>query len=100
MGNVAAVIGGKFVNMKNEKEDPVKALSRGIIATAIISMIFYVILLLLSFPKGSWLLIICAAIGLALGISTYFIVNYYTSSRFRPVKNVIKTVLNIKYKKI
>lgn len=90
-GNVAGILGGYFTKMKEKDVDPIRAFARGLIYTSIFDIAFFFILSLLSFGKGWWLLFTSGAIGVFLGLSTYFIVNYYTSSRHRPVKDLIKS---------
>lgn len=91
LGLLAAIIGSYFVKMKREDTEPIKAFTRGLTATSIFCVIFFFILTLLSFGDVWWLLFICSVFGICLGISTYFIVAFYTSSQYRPVKEIIKS---------
>ncbi len=91
LGILAAIIGSYFVKMKDEDSDPIKAFTRGLTFTSICCLIFFLILTLISFGGAWWLLFICSVFGIFLGISTYFIVAFYTSSRYRPVKEIIKS---------
>ncbi|MFX1358065.1 MAG: sodium-translocating pyrophosphatase [Promethearchaeota archaeon] len=90
-GNLAGILGGYFTKMKDKDTDPIKAFARGLIFASIFDILFFFILSILSFGKGWWLLFASGVIGVFLGLSTYFIVNYYTSSRYRPVKDLIKS---------
>ncbi len=90
LGNIASIIGGHFAKMKNTDKSPIKAFARGLSITALMSILFFFILTWVSFGTGWWLLFLCGILGILLGISTYFLVDYYTSSRYGPVKNVIK----------
>ncbi|MHA1273323.1 MAG: sodium-translocating pyrophosphatase [Promethearchaeota archaeon] len=90
IGNFATMIGSYFIKMKDENSDPMKAFGRGLIITASIIILCFLILCVISFGDGWWLLFICAIFGIFMGLSSYFIVNYYTSSKFRPVKEVIR----------
>jgi K(+)-stimulated pyrophosphate-energized sodium pump len=90
LGNIAGMIGGYFVKVKEKDKSPIAAFARSLTATAIINIIFFLILTPICFHTGWLFLFICSILGILLGLSTYFIVDYYTSSRYRPVKDVIK----------
>ncbi|MFX1495220.1 MAG: sodium-translocating pyrophosphatase [Promethearchaeota archaeon] len=90
LGNIAGIIGGHFTKIKDTDKDPFSAFTRSLTITSILCLLFFFILTLVCFDIGWWLLFICSVLGILLGSSTYFIVNYYTSSKFRPVKDVIK----------
>ncbi|MFX0009274.1 MAG: sodium-translocating pyrophosphatase [Candidatus Hermodarchaeota archaeon] len=90
LGNVAGMIGGHFVKIKEKDKSPIAAFARSLVATAIINIVIFFILSVICFQTGWLFLFFCSAIGIGLGLSTYFIVDYYTSSRYRPVKDVIK----------
>ncbi|MFX0008561.1 MAG: sodium-translocating pyrophosphatase [Candidatus Hermodarchaeota archaeon] len=90
-GNMAGIFGGYFVKIKEKDKSPIAAFARSLVATAIFNIIFFLILTLISFPIGWYYLFICSLLGIFLGLSTYSIVDYYTSSRYKPVKNVIKS---------
>jgi K(+)-stimulated pyrophosphate-energized sodium pump len=88
-GNIAGIFGGFFVKIKETDKSPIAAFARSLIATAAFNIIFFLILTLISFPTGWYYLFICSVLGIFLGLSTYYIVDYYTSSRYKPVKHVI-----------
>jgi K(+)-stimulated pyrophosphate-energized sodium pump len=91
LGNIAGIFGGFFVKIKEKDKSPIAAFARSLIATAIFNVIFFLILTLISFPVGWYYLFICSILGILLGLSTYYIVDYYTSSRYKPVKRVIQS---------
>jgi K(+)-stimulated pyrophosphate-energized sodium pump len=91
LGNIAGIFGGFFVKIKEKDKSPITAFARSLIITAIFNVIFFLILTLICFQSGWLFLFICSILGILLGLSTYFIVDYYTSSRYKPVKNVIKS---------
>ncbi|MFX1479539.1 MAG: sodium-translocating pyrophosphatase [Promethearchaeota archaeon] len=91
LGNIAGIFGGFFVKIKEKDKSPIAAFARSLIATAIFNIIFFLILTLISFPKGWYYLFTCSVLGIFLGLSTYYIVDYYTSSRYKPVKHIIKS---------
>jgi K(+)-stimulated pyrophosphate-energized sodium pump len=89
LGNFAGIFGGFFVNIKEKDKSPIAAFARSLIATAVFNIIFFLFLTLISFPSGWYYLFICSVLGIILGLSTYYIVDYYTSSRYKPVKHII-----------
>ncbi|MFX1497617.1 MAG: sodium-translocating pyrophosphatase [Promethearchaeota archaeon] len=91
LGNIGGIFGGFFVKIKEKDKSPIAAFARSLIATAIFNIIFFLILTLISFPIGWYYLFTCSVLGIFLGLSTYYIVDYYTSSRYKPVKHVIKS---------
>ncbi|MFX1380102.1 MAG: sodium-translocating pyrophosphatase [Promethearchaeota archaeon] len=91
LGNISGILGGFFVKIKKKDKSPIKAFARSLSATALINIIFFLILTLICFQLGWLFLFISSILGVVLGLSTYFIVDYYTSSRYKPVKNVIKS---------
>lgn len=91
LGNVAGIMGGFFVKIKEKDKSPIAAFARSLSATAVINIIFFLILTLICFQTGWQFLFLSSILGIVLGLSTYFIVDYYTSSRYRPVKNIIKS---------
>jgi K(+)-stimulated pyrophosphate-energized sodium pump len=91
LGNIAGIFGGFFVKIKKNDKSPIAAFARSLIATAVFNIIFFLILTLVSFPTGWYYLFICSVLGIFLGLSTYYIVDYYTSSRYKPVKHVIQS---------
>ena len=90
LGNIAGMIGGHFVKIKEKDKSPIAAFARSLVVTAVINIGFFFILSVICFQTGWLFLFFCSVIGIGLGLSTYFIVDYYTSSRYRPVKEVIK----------
>ncbi|MBN1800569.1 MAG: sodium-translocating pyrophosphatase [Candidatus Lokiarchaeota archaeon] len=90
LGNLASVFGGYFVKMKKSDKSPITAFARGLSITAGLNIIIFLVMTLTCFNDGWLYLFLSALIGIALGLSTYFIVDYYTSSRYKPVKEVIK----------
>ncbi|MFX1457127.1 MAG: sodium-translocating pyrophosphatase [Promethearchaeota archaeon] len=91
LGNLAGILGGFFVKIKPKDKSPIKAFARGLSVTAIVNAIFFLLLTSICFRTGWLFLFISSILGIFLGLSTYFIVDYYTSSRYRPVKNIIKS---------
>jgi K(+)-stimulated pyrophosphate-energized sodium pump len=89
-GNIAGIFGGHFVNIKKKDKSPIAAFARSLIYTAFFNIISFLVLTIICFQTGWLYLFICAVLGIGLGLSTYFIVDYYTSSRYKPVKGIIK----------
>jgi K(+)-stimulated pyrophosphate-energized sodium pump len=87
-GIIASMIGILSVKT-NDKEDPMKALSRGYYVTAILAMIGF-------FIASRWLLggeyyfnfFLCGLIGVLTSVAFVVITIYYTDYRYRPVLSI------------
>lgn len=91
LGIFAAAVGILFVNMRNENEDPMKALNRGYyIACALVIIAFY-------FTTREMLgenyiyFFIAGLIGIILSIVIVYITQYYTSGEWRPVREIAES---------
>ena len=89
-GIFASIIGIMSVRT-NDKEDPMKALSRGYYVTAIFAMIGF-------FIASRWLLgteyyfnfFLCGLVGVLTSVAFVIITIYYTDYRYRPVLSIAK----------
>lgn len=89
-GIIASMIGIMSVKT-NDREDPMKALSRGYYVTAILAMIGF-------FFASRWLLggeyyfnfFLCGLIGVLTSVAFVLITIYYTDYRYRPVLSIAK----------
>lgn len=99
LGIVASIIGIFFVRVKNNDEEPINILKKGYLVTSILVLILLGITIksMLSgvLPNGKeinyWLLIACGATGVLLSYAFVYITDYYTSYKFRPVKEISKS---------
>ena len=92
-GIIASIVGILSVKLKNEQEDPMKALNRGYFISAILAMVGFgaTAWWLLSSPEapGAWLnFFYCGLIGVITSILFVFITQYYTEYQYRPVKEI------------
>jgi K(+)-stimulated pyrophosphate-energized sodium pump len=89
-GIIASIIGIMSVKT-NDKEDPMRALSRGYYVTAILAMIGF-------YFASRWLLggeyyfnfFLCGLIGVLTSVAFVIITIYYTDYRYRPVQSIAK----------
>ncbi|MHC1680641.1 MAG: sodium-translocating pyrophosphatase [Methanomassiliicoccales archaeon] len=88
-GLLAGLVGIMTVRMKNEDENPMKAINRGYYVTCVIAAIlfYFAVDQLLD---GEILYFICGMIGIALSIVIVYITQYYTAGEYRPVKKIAK----------
>ena len=98
---IASVIGTRFVKLGSEKKI-MKALYRGLLATAGISAGLVAIMTLIYFGGehemviqgkafSAWNLIICCFAGLGVTGLLVWITEYYTATAFRPVRSIAKS---------
>src|SRR2546426_6254708 len=93
-GLVASIIGIIIVRVK-ETEDPMSALNRGYLVTAVLAAIgFFVgtrwLLNPATAPDAWWHFFLCGVIGIATSIAFVWITQYYTEYRYRPVKSIAR----------
>src|SRR5437016_11659745 len=91
-GLVASIIGVLVVKAR-EDEDPMHALNRGYMWTAVLAAIAfaggtYWLLNPAGHPAAWWHFALCGVIGIATSIAFVYITQYYTEYRYRPVKSI------------
>jgi K(+)-stimulated pyrophosphate-energized sodium pump len=88
-GLVAGIIGIMTVRLRNENEDPMKALNRGYYITcALAAILFY--FAVNELLDGQMVFFYCGMIGIVLSIVIVYITQYYTAGEYRPVKKIAK----------
>ncbi|MFA5772501.1 MAG: sodium-translocating pyrophosphatase [Thermoplasmata archaeon] len=87
-GIFATIIGLLFVRMKTEDEHPMKALNKGYYVTSIFAAVFFYIVTMEML--GSIWFFYAGMVGIITSIAFVYITQYYTESRFRPVKEIAK----------
>lgn len=88
-GILASIVGILFTKVKNESEDPMKALNRGYYITSVLAMAGF-------FVASRWLLgeehyfnfFLCGLIGVITSIAFVLITQYYTEYKYRPVRSI------------
>src|SRR5207245_10507703 len=91
-GLVASIIGVLVVKAR-EDEDPMHALNRGYMWTAVLAAFgfaggTYWLLNPAGHPAAWWHFALCGVIGIATSIAFVYITQYYTEYRYRPVKAI------------
>ncbi len=91
-GLVASIIGVLVVKAR-EDEDPMQALNRGYMWTALLAAAGFVggtywLLNPAAHPAAWWHFALCGVIGIATSIAFVYITQYYTEYRYRPVKSI------------
>ncbi len=88
-GILASIVGILFTKVRNETEDPMKALNRGYAVTSVLVIMGF-------FIASKWLLgseyyfnfFLCGMIGVLTAFAFVIITQYYTEYRYRPVKSI------------
>ena len=88
-GIVASLIGIMFVKMKDENDDPMKALNRGYYVTTALAILFFwfAVKSLLPFEGNMWFFA-AGVIGVFTSFIFVWITQYYTEYRYRPVRSI------------
>lgn len=98
LGILASIAGIFSVKVKDDKADPMKSLNKGYVITSIINLIilyFVVKTMLFGTVNGTEVntlyLYGCGVAGILLGYSFVWVTDYYTSTNYRPVKEIAKS---------
>jgi len=91
-GLIASIIGVLLVKAR-EDEDPMHALNRGYMWTAVLAAIGFAggtfwLLNPPGYPDAWWHFAACGVIGIVTSIAFVYITQYYTEYRYRPVKSI------------
>ena len=86
-GIFASMIGVMCVRAK-EKENPMNALNRGYFVAIALSLVGMVVTVLVMLGTDYAWLIGAGAIGILTSVVVVFVTQYYTESRYRPVKDI------------
>jgi K(+)-stimulated pyrophosphate-energized sodium pump len=90
-GIIASMIGILSVKT-NDKEDPMRALSRGYYVTAALAMVgFFIAARWLLGPEYYFNFFLCGLIGVLTSVAFVIITIYYTDYRFRPVQSIARS---------
>ncbi|MDP3766031.1 MAG: sodium-translocating pyrophosphatase [Nanoarchaeota archaeon] len=93
LGLVASLIGIMTVKLKNENENPMRALNRGYYLTSLLAtVVFFIATKLLLGKAWAWFFY-AGIVGIITSILIVWITIYYTESTFRPVKSIAKASL-------
>jgi K(+)-stimulated pyrophosphate-energized sodium pump len=91
LGLLAGLVGIMTVKLRNESEDPMKALNRGYYITAILAGILFIYATSQMLGDGWVNFAGCGIIGIVLSIVIVYITQYYTSGEYRPVRLIAKS---------
>ncbi|QLH74122.1 MAG: sodium-translocating pyrophosphatase [Methanomassiliicoccales archaeon] len=90
LGIFAGIIGIMLVKLRNEDEEPMKALNRGYYVSCIIAIALF------GFAASellgdNWIYFLgCGIVGVILSIAIVYITQYYTAGEYRPVREIAK----------
>jgi K(+)-stimulated pyrophosphate-energized sodium pump len=86
---VASILGTFFVRLSKNKSI-MGALYKGLIASLLLSAFGFYFVIQQTFPDNTMNYYLCALIGLAVTGLMVYITDYYTSTKYRPVKQIAK----------
>ncbi|MGB7189242.1 MAG: sodium-translocating pyrophosphatase [Acidobacteriaceae bacterium] len=93
---VASIVGVSIVSAR-EDEDPMHALNRGYFVTTALALVGFAVAVYFMFDAGQheqrWWLFGCGVCGIVMSFLFVWITEYYTETRFRPVKNIAQASL-------
>ena len=88
-GLLATMVGVLIVKTKDD-EDPMKALNRGYYLTCVLGGLFFGLAAWYMLGKTWYYYWACGLIGILASIAFVYITQYYTESKYRPVKEIAK----------
>lgn len=88
LGIFASIVGVLLVKMRNENEDPVKALNRGYYVACALSIAVFYIAAEQLLGDGYLYFFGAGLIGILLSIVIVYITQYYTAGEWRPVREI------------
>lgn len=100
IGVLSSIIGTYAVRARGEKENAMRAISRGYSLSAVISIVGFFVLSALYMqnlkdlsnnPVAWWKFPLAIATGIVLAVSTNFLTNHFTSTEAPPVKGMAKS---------
>jgi len=87
IGLLASLVGVMTVSLRNENEDPNKALNRGYYVSSILAALGFAVICYLMLPAWEHFFA-CGVIGIVLSILIVYITQYYTAGEYRPVRKI------------
>jgi len=87
-GLLASIVGVWTVRLRNESEDPMKALNRGFYITAVLAMAGFGLTAYFLLNKYWLYYSFAGLVGLLTSILILLITQYYTEYRYRPVRSI------------
>jgi K(+)-stimulated pyrophosphate-energized sodium pump len=88
LGIFASLVGVMIVKLRNEEEEPVKALNRGYYVACILAIIVFYIAAQQMLGESYIYFFGCGIIGIILSIVIVYITQYYTAGNWRPVREI------------
>ena len=88
LGIFASIVGVLLVKMRNEDEDPVKALNRGYFVTCGLAIVVFFIAAQQLLGESYLYYFGAGLIGIILSIVIVYITQYYTAGEWRPVREI------------
>jgi K(+)-stimulated pyrophosphate-energized sodium pump len=90
LGIFAGIVGIYLVKMRNEDEEPMKALNRGYYVACVLAIALFGIAASQMLGDNWMYFVACGIIGVILSIVIVYITQYYTSGSYRPVRDIAK----------
>jgi K(+)-stimulated pyrophosphate-energized sodium pump len=87
-GLIASMAGLLFVRPSASPRDPMTEMNKGYFVVAALSAVFMFIICYWMLPYGEWEYGLCGVIGILTSIAFLFITQYYTGTKYRPVRSI------------
>ena len=90
LGAIASIVGILSVRPPATPKDPMDELNKGFYVTAVLSFFALIIAAFWMLPYGKLEYLICGVIGIVTSFAFVQVTQYYTSGRYRPVKDIME----------
>ncbi|MBA3450271.1 MAG: sodium-translocating pyrophosphatase, partial [Chloroflexia bacterium] len=90
LGAIASIVGILSVRPPATPSDPMDELNKGFYVTAVLSLFALIIAAFWMLPYGKLEYLICGVIGIVTSFAFVLVTQYYTSGRYRPVKDIME----------
>src|SRR5688572_8631568 len=89
-GAIASMIGVVSVRPTATPNDPMDELNKGFYVTAVLSIFALILATFWMLPYGRYEYLLCGIIGIVTSFVFVWVTQYYTSGRYRPVKEIME----------
>ena len=89
IGVLTSIFGVHIVRLRSEQENPLAAITRGFIWSALVSVVAF--WFVAQFYVGDMRLFVATLLGIIMAVAMYKLTEYYTSGEFKPVQSVAKS---------
>ncbi len=86
---LASIFGMQFVKVKNDDDNPLSALNRSILVSALVSALLFIVIAQFFFNDAVRTgIVLSSLVGLVVALAIMYLTDYYTSNHYKPVREI------------